>query len=288
MAQKQFAEIDGLRMAYLDEGEGDPIVFLHGNPTSSFLWRSVWPHVADLGRVIVPDLIGHGDSDKLPDSGPDSYGFFEHKKYLWGLLDHLGVEEDVALVIHDWGSGLGFHWAYEHPGAVRAIMYMEAIVGPIASWDDWPEAARGIFQAMRSGAGEAIVLEKNTFVERILPASIMRELSDEEMAEYRRPFVDPGEDRRPTLTWPRQIPIEGTPSDVHDAVAAYAAWMATSDIPTFFVNADPGSILIGRQREACRSWPYQREITVPGYHFIQEDSGDEIGVALREWLLELG
>lgn len=288
MAQKQFAEVNGLRMAYLDEGEGDPIVFLHGNPTSSFLWRSVWPHVADLGRVIVPDLIGHGDSDKLPASGPDSYGFFEHKDYLWGLLDHLGVEEDVTFIIHDWGSGLGFHWAHEHPGAVKAIMYMEAIVCPIASWDDWPEAARGIFQAMRSDAGETIVLEKNTFVERILPASIMRELSDEEMAEYRRPFTDPGEDRRPTLTWPRQLPIEGTPSDVRDAVSAYAAWMAENDVPKYFVNADPGTILIGRQREFCRTWRNQREITVPGIHFIQEDSGDEIGAALREWLLELG
>ncbi len=287
MADKQYATINGLRMAYLDEGEGDPIVFLHGNPTSSYLWRFIWPHVADLGRVIVPDLIGMGDSDKLPDSGPGSYGFFEHKEYLWALLEHLGVTEDVTLVIHDWGSGLGFHWAHEHPDAVKAIMYMEAIVGPVASWDHWPEAARGIFQGMRSDAGEVIVLEKNSFVERILPASIIRDLTAEEMAEYRRPFLQAGEDRRPTLTWPRQIPIEGTPADVHAAVQAYAEWMAGNDIPKFFVNAEPGTILIGPQREACRTWPNQREITVPGIHFIQEDSGEAIGQALRAWLHEL-
>lgn len=288
MAEKRYATINGLRMAYLDEGEGDPIVFLHGNPTSSFLWRFIWPHVADLGRVIVPDLIGMGDSDKLPDSGPQSYGFFEHKEYLWALLEHLGVTEHVTLVIHDWGSGLGFHWAHEHPEAVKAIMYMEAIVGPVESWEHWPEAARGIFQGMRSEAGEAIVLEKNSFVERILPASILRSLTDEEMAEYRRPFLEAGEDRRPTLTWPRQIPIEGSPVDVHDAVAAYAEWMAGNHIPKFFVNAEPGTILIGPQRDRCRTWPNQREITVPGIHFIQEDSGEEIGRALRAWLHELG
>jgi haloalkane dehalogenase len=287
MADKQYATINGLRMAYLDEGEGDPIVFLHGNPTSSFLWRFIWPHVADLGRVIVPDLIGMGDSDKLPGSGPTSYGFFEHKEYLWALLDHLGVTEDVTLVIHDWGSGLGFHWAHEHPDAVKAIMYMEAIVTPLDSWEHWPEAARGIFQGMRSEAGEVIVLEKNTFVERILPASIIRDLTEEEMAEYRRPFLNPGEDRRPTLTWPRQIPIEGSPADVHDAVLAYGEWMAGNEIPKFFVNAQPGTVLIGPQRDFCRTWPNQREITVPGIHFIQEDAGDDIGHALRSWLQEL-
>ena len=288
MAEKRFATINGLRMAYLDEGGGDPIVFLHGNPTSSFLWRFIWPHVADLGRVIVPDLIGMGDSDKLPGSGPTSYGFFEHKEYLWALLDHLGVTKDVTLVIHDWGSGLGFHWAHEHPDAVKAIMYMEAIVTPLDSWEHWPEAARGIFQGMRSEAGEVIVLEKNTFVERILPASIIRDLTEEEMAEYRRPFLNPGEDRRPTLTWPRQIPIEGSPADVHDAVLAYGEWMAGNEIPKFFVNAQPGTVLIGPQRDFCRTWPNQREITVPGIHFIQEDAGDEIGHALRSWLQELG
>lgn len=281
---KQHAEVLGLRMAYVEEGEGDPIAFLHGNPTSSFLWRDIWPHVADRGRVIVPDLVGHGDSDKLPESGPDAYTFVQHREFLDALLDQLGVTDDVTFVIHDWGSALGFDWAHRHPDAVKGICYMEAIVQPIASWDMWPEAARGIFQGMRSEAGEAMVLEKNVFVERILPASIIRDLTDEEMAEYRRPFAEPGEARRPTLTWPRQIPIEGTPADTHDIVASYAAWMAGNEIPKLFVNAEPGTILTGPQREFCRTWPNQTEVTVPGIHFIQEDSADEIGRALAGWM----
>ena len=284
---KQFATVNGLRMAYLEAGEGDPIVFLHGNPTSSYLWRDIWPHVRDKGRIIVPDLIGMGDSDKLPDPGPDSYRFVEHREYLWALLEQLGVTENVVLVIHDWGSGLGFDWAANHPDAIRGIMYMEAITGPVASWDDWPEAARGIFQSMRSEAGEAIVLDKNVFVERILPASIIRDLTDEEMAEYRRPFTAAGEGRRPTLTWPRQIPIEGEPADVHEIATNYASFMASAGFPKFFVNADPGTILTGPQREACRAWPNQQEITVPGIHFIQEDSADLIGSALAGWLDEI-
>jgi haloalkane dehalogenase len=285
---KKFATINGLQMAYIDEGAGDPIVFLHGNPTSSYLWRSVWPHVHDLGRVIVPDLIGMGDSDKLPDSGPASYTFVEHREYLWALLDHLGVDAAVTLVIHDWGSALGFDWANQHRQAMKAIMYMEAIVEPIDTWDDWPEQPRAIFQAMRSEVGEQLVLEKNIFVERILPASIIRTLDEAEMAEYRRPFLEAGEARRPTLTWPRQIPIEGDPADVTEIVSAYAAWMAESHLPTFFVNADPGTILTGPGRDFCRTWPNQQEITVSGIHFIQEDSGDAIGTALREWLVGLG
>lgn len=286
--EKKTATVNGLRMAYVEVGEGDPIVMLHGNPTSSYLWRFLWPQVQDQGRVLAPDLIGMGDSDKLPDSGPDSYTFTEHREYLWALLEQLGVDSNVTLVVHDWGSALGFDWAFQHQDAVKAIMYMEAIVGPLASWEDWPEQSRPIFQAMRSEAGEGLILEKNFFVERILPASIIRQLEDEEMAEYRRPFLEPGEDRRPTLTWPRQIPIEGEPADVHEIAAAYSQWLAESDVPRFFVNADPGTILTGRAREFCRTWPNQREITVPGIHFIQEDSGIIIGRALSDWLDQLG
>ncbi len=285
--EKQHATVDGLRMAYVDEGEGDTILFLHGNPTSSYLWRDVWPHVADKGRVVAPDLIGMGDSDKLPDSGPGSYRYAEHREYLFGLLDQLDLGDRVTLVIHDWGSALGFDWGRTHADRTRGVMYMEAIVAPIPSWDDWPESARGIFQGMRSDAGETIVLEKNVFVERILPASIIRDLTDEEMAEYRRPFLEPGEARRPTLTWPREIPIAGEPADVAAIVAANADFWSTSEIPTFFVNADPGTILIGPQREFCRAWPNQREITVPGIHFIQEDSAADIGSALSAWLDEI-
>ena len=287
MYDKKRATVNGLEMAYVEVGEGDPIVFLHGNPTSSYLWRNVIPHLEGSGRCIAPDLIGMGDSQKLPNAGPESYRFVEHREYLDALLDQLGVRENVTLVIHDWGSGLGFDWANRHRGAVKGIAYMEAIVCPIAGWDDWPEAARRIFQGFRSEAGEGMILEKNLFIEAVLPASIQRDLSDEEMDAYRAPFREPGEDRRPTLTWPRQIPIGGEPEDVTKIVADYAAWLAQSDVPKLFINAEPGSILVGAQREACRAWPNQTEVTVAGLHFVQEDSPGEIGAAIREWLEKL-
>ena len=280
---KQAVQIDGVRMASVDVGEGNPIVFLHGNPTSSYLWRNIVPHVVDLGRCIVPDLVGMGDSDKLPNSGPSSYTFVQHRHYLDGLLEHLGVEHDVTLVVHDWGSVLGFDWANRHRDAVTGIAYMEAIVRPLA-WDEWPAQARSIFQGLRSPAGEEMVLEKNLFVEAVLPASVIRSLTDVEMAEYRRPFSQPGESRRPTLTWPRQIPIDGEPADVNAIVAEYAAWLPTSEIAKLLVVADPGAILTGAQLEDCRHWPNQHEVTVPGIHFLQEDSPDEIGTAIATWL----
>lgn len=280
---KKFATVNGRRMAYAEQGEGDPVVFLHGNPTSSYLWRNVIPHVAHLGRCIAPDLIGMGDSEKLDDSGPGSYRFVEHRSYLDPLLEQLGVTESVTVVVHDWGSALGFDWANRHREAVKGICYMEAIVRPV-TWADWPDAARPVFQGFRSPAGEDMVLDKNVFVERVLPGSILRRLSDEEMAVYRRPFADPGEGRRPTLTWPREIPIEGEPADVVRIVEDYAAWMAENGIPKLFVNAEPGAILTGPQREFCRSWKNQTEVTVKGSHFIQEDSPDEIGAALGKWM----
>jgi len=281
---KSYATVNGRKMAYHERGTGDPIVFLHGNPTSSYLWRNVIPHVEGLGRIIVPDLIGMGDSDKLPDSGPDSYTFMEHRGYLDGLLDELiGDTGNVTFVIHDWGSALGFHWAHRHAERVKGIAYMEALVTTV-NWDDWPEGARQVFQGFRSPAGEAMVLEKNVFVERVLPASILRDLSAAEIAEYIKPFAQAGEDRRPTLTWPRQIPIEGKPADVCEIVDAYSAWLAGSDLPKLFINADPGSILVGRQRDLARTWPNQTEVTVKGSHFIQEDSPEEIGQAVARWL----
>jgi haloalkane dehalogenase len=269
-------------MAYVEEGEGDPIVLLHGNPTSSYLWRNVMPHLAPLGRCIAPDLIGMGDSDKLPDSGPASYRFVEHRRYLDGLLDALGVRERVTFVIHDWGSALGFDWANRHREAVAGLAYMEAVVRPV-TWAEWG-AARRVFEGFRSAEGESMVLERNIFVETVLPRSILRPLTAEEMAEYRRPFLEPGEDRRPTLTWPRQIPIEGEPADVTEIVRSYGEWLATSPVPKLFVNADPGAILTGAQREFCRTWPNQTELTVKGVHFMQEDSPDEIGGAVAEWM----
>ena len=278
--EKQRIEVLGSEMAYVEVGEGDPIVFLHGNPTSSYLWRNVIPHVSDLGRCIAPDLIGMGDSDKVPGL---AYRFGDHRRYLDVFLDEVGVGDAVTLVIHDWGSALGFDWANRHRESVAGIAYMEAIVRPV-SWSDWPQASRPVFEAMRSAAGEAIVLEKNTFIEKILPASIARPLSGEEMDEYRRPFQNPGEDRRPTLTWPREIPIDGEPEDVAEIVGDYGRWLSTSDVPKLYIDADPGAILVGAQREFCRTWPNQAEARVAGIHFIQEDSPDEIGTALRQWI----
>ena len=287
-AAKRFAPVLGHQMAYVESGAGRPIVLLHGNPTSSYLWRSVLPALEGLGRCIVPDLIGMGDSDKLGPGDPGRYTFGGHREFVDGLLEVLGADRDVVLVVHDWGSALGFDWARRHPGRVRAVAYMEALVRPLAGWDEWPAGARSIFQRLRSEAGEELILDRNVFVERILPASVLRTLSPEEMDEYRRPFGPPGDGRLPTLVWPRQIPIAGEPADVHQACAAYAAWLAAAPgLPKLFVNAEPGIILTGAVRDFCRTWPDQAEVTVPGLHFIQEDSGAEIGRAIAAWLRQL-
>ena len=283
---KSFAPVLDRQMAYVDVGAGRPIVFLHGNPTSSYLWRNVWPHCQALGRCLAPDLIGMGDSDKLPESGPDRYTFAEHRRYLDAWFDGLDLTADVTLVVHDWGSALGFDWARRHPDAVKAIAYMEAIVAPIG-WDDVPPAAAGIFRTFRSPEGDKLVLDDNAFVEAVLPGAIQRPLDEEEMAEYRRPFAEPGEARRPTLTWPRQIPIDGEPADVTAIVQAYGDWLATTPVPKLFINADPGAILTGRQREFCRTFPNQHEVTVSGVHFVQEDSPDDIGAAIATWYSRL-
>jgi haloalkane dehalogenase len=275
--------VGGRQMAYVEVGAGDPIVFLHGNPTSSYLWRNVIPHLEGAGRCVAPDLIGMGDSEKLDGSGPGSYRFVEHRRYLDGLLEKLGVDSNVTLVIHDWGSALGFDWARRHPEAVKAIAYMEAIVRPMA-WDDWPETIRPLFQGLRSDAGEEMVLEKNVFVDRVLPGSVMRGLEEDEMSVYRRPYLEPGEGRRPTLTWPREIPIDGEPADVVEIVQRYSEWLPKTAFPKLFVNAEPGAILVGPQREFCRSFQNQKEVTVAGTHFVQEDSPDEIGRAIAGWL----
>ena len=287
-ARKRFAPVLGHQMAYVEAGTGRPIVLLHGNPTSSYLWRSVLPALAGLGRCIVPDLIGMGDSDKLGAGDPGRYTFARHREFLDGLLEVLGVGRDVLLVVHDWGSALGFDWARRHPGRVAAIAYMEALVRPLAGWEEWPADARPIFQRLRSESGDELILDRNVFVERILPASVLRPLTEEEMGEYRRPFAAAGEGRLPTLIWPRQIPIAGQPGDVHQVCAAYAAWLASvRGLPKLFVNAEPGSILTGAVRDFCRTWPDQAEVTVPGLHFIQEDSGAEIGRAIAAWIRQL-
>jgi len=270
-------------LAFVDTGAGDPVVFLHGNPTSSYLWRNVIPHVAGGARCLAPDLVGMGDSGKAPGG---SYRFVDHARYLDAWFDALGLDRNVTLVVHDWGSALGFHWARRHPERVRGLAYMEALVRPM-TWQEWPEPARKIFQAMRSSAGEEVVLAKNVFVERLLPASVLRGLTPEEMERYRAPYREPGESRRPTLTWPRQIPLDGEPADVAEIARAYADWLVRSPVPKLFVNGDPGFLATGAVRDFCRTLPNQQEVTVKGTHFLQEDSPDEIGRAVAAFVRRL-
>jgi len=278
--ERRRISVSGIEMAYVDAGAGDPVVFLHGNPTSSYLWRNVIPHVEGVGRCLAPDLVGMGDSGAAPDG---SYRFTDHARYLDAWFDALGLTENVTLVGHDWGSALSFHWAHRHPERVRAIAYMEAMVRPM-TWEEWPESAREVFRALRSETGEEMVLEKNFFVERILPGSVMRDLTEEEMETYRGPYAEPGESRRPTLTWPREIPLDGQPEDVAAIVGHYSEWLSASEVPKLFINAEPGVILTGAQREFCRGWKNQEEVTVRGSHFVQEDSPQEIGEAIRAFL----
>ena len=280
--KKQKISINNKNIAYVESGSGDPIIFLHGNPTSSYLWRNITPHLESQGRCICIDLIGMGDSDKLDNPDENSYQFEEHYHYVNAAIESLTNGENITFVIHDWGSALGFNWCYHNPDSIKGIAYMEAIVKEM-TWEDWRDEAKGIFQGFRSDAGESLVLEKNYFVERVLPGSIIRRLSDEEIEEYRRPFINPGEDRRPTLSWPREIPIEGQPANVCEIVNQYAEWMQTNDIPKLFINAEPGAITTGRMRDFCRSWKNQTEVTVKGIHFIQEDSPDGIGKAISTW-----
>ena len=284
-AAKKYLEIKGRRMAYIDEGEGDAIVFQHGNPSSSYLWRNVMPHLKGQGRLIACDLIGMGDSEKLNPSGPDRYNYEEQREYLFALWDQLDLGERVVLVVHDWGSALGFDWARQHPDRVQGIAYMEAIVAPL-KWSDWPDAVRPLFQGFRSDQGEAMILERNLFVEMAV-SSTLRTLSDAEKAEWRRPFLHQGEDRRPSLSWPRNIPIDGAPQTTVRIAQAYADFMAKSPIPKLFINAEPGAILTGRPREFCRTWPNQTEVTVGGVHFVQEDSPKAIGEAASAFVVSL-
>lgn len=284
--QKRRIKVGGLDMAYVDEGTGDPIVFLHGNPTSSYIWRNVIPHLVGQGRCIAPDLIGMGDSDKLPDSGPGAYRFADHRRYLDGFLDALDLRERVTLVVQDWGSALGFDWARRHASAVRGIAYMEAFVATIPSWESMPEEGAGFLRMIRSEEGEKLVLDQNFFVEQVLPHQVLRGLSEEEMAVYRRPYAEPGESRRPTLAWPREVPVAGEPGDVHDAITGYAAWLAESPVPKLFIESVPG-VMFEEHRAVARAFPNQTHLRLEGSHMIQEDAPDEVGSAVAAWLRTL-
>jgi haloalkane dehalogenase len=284
--RKKFKEIMGRRMAYIDEGEGPPIIFAHGNPTSSYLWRNVMPACRGLGRLIACDMIGMGDSEKLPNSGPNRYTYAEHRDYLFALWEQLELGNEIVFVLHDWGSALGFDWASQHRDRVQALVFMEAFVMPI-EWDDFPESGRDLFRALRSPAGDDLVLNQNIFIEKLLPGGMIRQLAKDEMAEYRRPYLTSGEDRRPMLAWPRQIPIGGEPADVVEVINRYGRWLAQSQIPKLYIHAEPGEVDIGRRRTFVRQWPNQKEIEVKGGHFVQEDSPTELGVAISGFVREL-
>ena len=282
-AKKKFVNVEGRRMAYVEMGIGNPIVFQHGNPTSSYLWRNILPKLSQFGRCIAVDLIGMGDSEKLPDSGPERYTFVEHQRYWGGALAALGVRDNVIFVIHDWVTALGFDWCRRNPAAVKAVCHMEGIVQRL-TWEEWPAEATEIFHVFRSPAGEEAVLNNNVFVEGVLPSAILRKLMPEEMDAYRAPFLNPGEDRRPMLTWPRQIPLAGEPRDVCEIVDAYGAFMKDAPFPKLMIAGEPGMIMNGSAGTFARTWKNQEFATVKGLHFLQEDSPQEIVDAVANWL----
>jgi Predicted hydrolases or acyltransferases (alpha/beta hydrolase superfamily) len=285
-AEKKFIEIKGRRMAYIDEGEGDPIVFQHGNPTSSYLWRNIMPYCRGLGRLIACDLIGMGDSEKLPHSGPGSYSYLEQRSFLFALWEELKLKQNVVLVLHDWGSVLGFDWANQHRSRVQGIVHMEALAIPF-KWHEFEPHVRDLFRALRSDAGEELILKNNVFVEKVLPGGIFRKLSEAEMQEYRRPFMNEGEDRRPTLSFPRQIPLDGEPEDVARVVADFGNWLQQSPVTKLWIHGNPGAVENDAMRTFCSTWPNQKEMTVKGKHFVQEDSPHEIGEAIAGFVKDL-
>ena len=281
ISYRKYVDVRGVPMAYVDVGSGDPIVFLHGNPTPSYLWRNIIPHLLPFGRCLAPDYVGMGNSAAAPDG---AYRFVDHQRYLEGWFEALGIDRNVILVVHDWGSALGFAWAQRHPERVEAIVYMEAIVRPFASWDEWPEATRTFFQAQRTGAGEDLILRKNLFIEYLLP---LRHISPEALEIYRRHYRNPGPSRLPMLAWSRDLPIGGEPQDVVQIVDSYARWLSQSSVPKLFIDAEPGGFLIGAQREFCRAWPNQQIVQVQGAHFLQEDAPEAVGTATARFVAKL-
>lgn len=275
---RKYVPVLDTQMAYVDVGHGNPIVFLHGNPTPSYLWRNIIPYLLPFGRCLAPDYVGMGNSGAAPDG---NYRFVDQQRYLDAWFEKLGIKENVILVLHDWGSALGFSWAQRHPNSVKAMIYMEAIVRSFKSWDEWPDATRAFFQAQRTSAGEDLILEKNLFIEYLLP---LRNISQEAMEIYRRHYRTPGPTRQPMLSWTRDLPIAGKPEDVVRIVDSYAQWLSASPIPKLFIDAEPAGFLIGAQREFCRSWPNQTTVKVDGSHFLQEDSPDAVGVAAARFV----
>jgi haloalkane dehalogenase len=273
ISYRKYISVLDTQMAYVDVGSGDPIVFLHGNPTPSFLWRTIIPYLLPFGRCLAPDYVGMGNSGAAPDG---QYRFVNHQRYLDEWFEAVGASRNVILIVHDWGSALGFSWAQRHPERVKAIVYMEGIVRPFRPWDEWPDATRAFFQAQRTPAGEDLILQKNLFIEYLLP---LRNIPPEVIEVYRRPFRIPGLTRLPMLAWTRDLPIGGEPEDVVRIVDSYSRWLSSSRVPKLFIDAEPAGFLIGAQREFCRGWPNQRTITVQGAHFVQEEAPHAVGEA---------
>ena len=286
-AKLKYRDVKGSRMAYIDEGDGDAIVFQHGQPTSSYVWRNVLPHVEGMGRLIACDLIGMGGSDKLDASlGPDRYSLASHRNHLFNLWDQLDLGDRVVLVLDDWGAVLGFDWARHNSHRVHGIVHMEAVADPL-DWSDLPEYAHPLFRSLRSSDGEQMVLQENIFIERILPQAAFRQLTGDELDAYQQPFRNAGEDRRAMLAWPRSLPIQGEPPNVAEVVRDNGSWLAQSHLPKLFINGDPGTLARGRLREIIRGWPHQTEVTVKGRKLLQEDSADEIGAAIASFIRQV-
>ena len=282
--ESKFVDVEGARIHYVEEGTGDPILFLHGNPTSCYLWRNVMPHLASDARCLAMDLVGMGRSDKPA----LDYRLVDHARYVDKFIASLGLER-LTLVLHDWGSALGFHYARRHEANVRGIAFMEAIVRPL-TWDEWPRTVRALFQQFRTPeVGWDLVVNRNAFVEQVLPGAILRTLADAEMARYREPFADPAS-RRPVWRWPNEIPVDGKPADVAALVGEYSAWLGASSVPKLLLHAQPGAILRKDLVAWCRE--HLKNLTIvdvgPGLHFIQEDRPHEIGDAIRTWYRGLG
>lgn len=278
ISYRKYVSVLDTQMAYVDAGTGDPIVLLHGNPTPSYLWRNIIPYLLPFGRCLAPDYVGMGNSGAASDG---RYRFTDHQRYLDVWFETLGIDRNVILVVHDWGSALGFSWAQRHPDRVKAIVYMEGIVRPFHSWDEWPDATRPFFQAQRSPEGEELILQKNLFIEYLLP---LRNIAPEAMEVYRRHYRNPGASRLPMLAWTRDLPIAGEPADVVEIVDSYAHWLSKSPIPKLFIDAEPAGFLIGAQREFCRAWANQQVVTVSGSHFLQEDLPEAVGQATARFV----
>ena len=282
--KSKFVDVHGSRMHYVDVGEGDPVLFLHGNPTSSYLWRNIIPHLSGQARCIAPDLIGMGKSDhpKIP------YRYDDHYRYVTGFVDALDIGSNLTLVIHDWGSALGFRWAHQHQDAVKGIAFMEAMLFPL-SWERMPAEYRTGFRMMRSpGLGWGMISVGNVFIKKMLPDMVARGLTPEAQAYYASAFPTIAS-RQAVRQWPQEIPIDGKPADNDATVGAFGEWLTRTELPKILFHGSPGTII----REDDVAWVRENLANLQvvdigdGLHFIQEDNPGLIGSELSKWYATL-